>query len=198
VARRIEEQARREREAECKRLLTAAGIPRRHAEVVAFDGAGWLAKRDKVADLLGQGVIAALVGPRGTGKTQMAVDLIRRQCAAGRSARYVKAMDVFLAVREAFNSDKVTESEQARKFIAPALLVIDEYSVRGESAWEDRLLTHIIDRRYDDRHDTLLISNQTSQEFQTAAGASIVSRMHETGGIIDCTWGSYRTRSEGA
>lgn len=178
-----------------RRLLVAARIPDRHAGVSDFDGAEWLVARDRLMGRLGTGFIAGMLGNRGTGKTQMAAALIRETCQREASAIYVKAMDLFLDIRRAYQMEDECEADRIATYITPRLLVIDEFGVRGESPWEDRLVTHIIDKRYDAGRDTILISNQTPDEFKTAAGASITSRMSETGGIIECNWPSFRRKA---
>jgi DNA replication protein DnaC len=63
---------------------------------------------------------------------------------------------------------------------------------RGETPWEDRLLTHLIDRRYASEKDTLLITNQSKESFIQSIGPSAASRIVEVGGIVTCDWPSYR------
>jgi DNA replication protein DnaC len=98
-----------------------------------------------------------------------------------------------MALREAYRKDGVTEAEVVRRYVEPTLLIIDAMEVRGETAFEDRLLDHIIDKRYDNMSDTLLITNQTAEAFKNSAGPSIVSRIHETGRKIECVWPSFRS-----
>ena len=78
------------------------------------------------------------------------------------------------------------------RFIHPQLLVIDEAQERGESDWESRMLTHVVDKRYFLQRDTLLISNLKLDEFKASIGTSICSRLIETGGAILADWPSFR------
>jgi len=59
--------------------------------------------------------------------------------------------------------------------------------------WEDRMLTALVDYRYSQKRDTVLISNLKRDEFETSMGNSILSRMVEAGGIIECGWPSFRS-----
>ena len=77
-------------------------------------------------------------------------------------------------------------------FITPALLIVDELQEAKGSDFESRTLTAIIDGRYDRSVDTLIITNLTADAMGEALGPSIVSRMRETGGAIDCVWPSFR------
>lgn len=144
--------------------------------------------------MVGTGAIIALLGTRGTGKTQMAVCLAQYACFQGLSAMYAKAIDVFIRLRESYRDDK-SESGVIMEFCKPSLLVIDAMENRGETDFEDRLLNHIIDRRYDNMVDTILITNQVQDVFQAMIGPSIVDRICENGGYIECTWGSFRGQS---
>lgn len=179
-------------------VFDAAKIPRRY-KMFEIDetNQGWMEKFRFVQNSLETGCLFALVGGGGTGKTQMAVEIIREMCVRGKSSLYTSAMDVFLAIRETYDNKNLSERGVMGLFRKPRLLVIDETQERSENAWENRLLTWIIDKRYGDMKDTILIANQKPGELESSLGASIVSRMivsrmNETGGIIDCSWGSFR------
>ena len=195
------------------RMVQEAKFSNRH---MAFNGPfkdeEWNEKAATVEDKLGSGALLALVGSRGTGKTQMAhravvlhsewiikstsdddVICFPVKVMSLYSATYTRAMNIFIALRGSYNKDSGTSEEQIiRDHCRPKLLIIDEMHERGESTWEDRILTHIIDTRYGDMKDTILISNQTVGEFAQQVGPSIISRLTETGGIIVCDWDSFR------
>jgi len=54
------------------------------------------------------------------------------------------------------------------------------------------MLTALIDYRYSQMRDTVIISNLKREAFTASMGASVVSRMIEAGGIIECNWPSFR------
>lgn len=176
-------------------LFAASQVPARHSTFEKPLQGPWLDSLVKVGDRLGSGFIYAVLGTRGTGKTQLAVSLVRQNSFERyKSSLYVKALDVFIALREAYRKDGDSESKIIKQFTKPSLLIIDAMEERGDTPFEDRLLNHIIDKRYDNLTDTLLITNQTPEAFATSAGPSIVSRIHETGDKIICDWESYRKR----
>ena len=142
---------------------------------------------------IGTGAIVVLLGGRGRGKTQMATCLIAESRFNAKSALYVKAIDVFLKIRSSYRSDEYSERDVVKEYCAPQLLVIDAIENRSESAFENQTLNHIIDRRYDDLNDTILITNQEPGPFATSVGPSIMSRIEETGGLVVCDWDSFRT-----
>jgi len=134
----------------------------------------------------------ALVGKRGTGKTLMAVKIILAAVQKmGMFARYETAMNIFLKLRDGYKHNH-SELDLIADFINPPILAIDAMEVRGETKFENQILDHIIDQRYSSMRDTLLISNQGKEEFIVSAGPSIISRLKETGGIVECNWESFR------
>jgi len=184
----------------CARVFERAGFSKRHAAKKIEKGdTAWHDKCETIACALNDGALLVLVGKRGTGKTQMVVDASKRFLKSrevGSEApeiMYTKAIEVFVELRGSYRDDS-SLSEQAiiKNYCRPQVLIIDEMHERGESSWEDRILTHIIDTRYGGMKDTILISNQKINEFKEQLGPSIMSRLTETGGMIDCDWDSFR------
>lgn len=155
------------------------------------DEGRWLEKLAICRKQMGTGCLLALVGLRGNGKTQMAVELIREACLK-RNARYATAMDFFMDVKAAYREDGADERSVIDRFVQPDLLVLDEAHERGNTDWEGRLLTYLMDQRYGKCKDTVLIANMSREAFVESVGPSIASRMSETGGVVECDWGSFR------
>lgn len=156
--------------------------------------------------LQGKGAIVALVGPRGTGKTYIASQfVIDRLWAEHGTARctwshYTK-LTTLVAKLKAFYGDfgtiEMERLEQYRAFLTQSLdlLIIDElHEVADDSRHKDRILSDILDARYSAKKDTLLISNQSAEEFARTTNPSILSRLNEHGGIISCSWESFRDK----
>lgn len=180
-----------------QRLLSEANLPERHLRAVnAEECDEWIRARDSIVSRVGRGFSVALLGGRGTGKTQLGVHVLVGGCLANRSARYAKAMDFFLAVRATYKSEEKSELDAVAEFVGPLMLVLDELQVRGESEFEDRMLTYMLDKRYDAMKDTILIANLTPEEFEASMGYSIADRMVEAGGVIVCNWKSFRKASQ--
>lgn len=178
-------------------ILSKAGLPKRHLMPFIPSGDGWLKIEERLKARRGSGFIIALCGPRGTGKTQLATSLAREAASHGKGSMYQTAMGFFLDIKESFDG-KRSEKDVIARYCATALLILDEMQERGETAWEDRLLTHLIDRRYGAEKDTLLITNQTKESFLQSIGESVASRISETGGIAVCNWPSFRENREDA
>lgn len=192
-AARDAEDARR-RDQDVEDLIRAAKMPARHAGFnLAATSGPWREKFDMLLGRSGKGYLVALLGPRGTGKTQLAVELMRECCRRMNKARYLTATEFFMDVKSTYRPDsRMDEKAVVTLYRSPRLLVIDELGRRAETEWEDRLLFELIDGRYRDLKDTILLSNQTSKAFVDSIGPSLASRVTETGAIVECNWQSFR------
>lgn len=180
--------------------LEKQGFPKRHLEApyrFAANGRGSFPEvYRQVTDLIRDrnGTLIALIGPRGTGKTQLAVDVAVRWFEAGLpKPRYVRAWDLVAWLREASNDGKWTGASVTNWQICP-LLVIDEIGKLRDSEWTDLVLEHLLDVRYGKGLDTMLVSNayqchggNPSEPFAELMGLSIVNRIHETGQVFTMT-----------
>ena len=184
--------------------FVATGAPKRHRRWTAegkLSGTcqyhAWYNTFTKVHALYGTGFLVALCGPRGTGKSQIGVELIRHAIEQEDKALYIRAMDLFIDLKSTYGSKDRAENERTvlDRLLKPNLLVIDELSEGSDSEFERRMLTYLIDVRYGEAKDTLLIANYTRQTigtFEQRVGDSCVSRLNETGGILWCDWASFR------
>lgn len=164
------------------------------------------------------GAIVAMVGPRGTGKTTIAAALaakrlwedwdkareiqsyttsLERRPVPRRISLYRKLSAVvarFKAFYGDFGTIEMAQLESERAHLASVeLLIIDELAeVEDDSRHKDRILTDLLDLRYADRRDTILISNQTKADFAASINPSVASRIAEHGCVIRCEWQSFR------
>lgn len=193
--RKAEEEAA-SRRARVNELRYSWNIPKRHFELKEADRtAEWGAVEKKLTERIGKGYLMALVGVRGAGKTQLGVEVAKETTNRLKSALYCTAMEFFLDIKSSYRKDADrSESDVIYDYTRPLFLIIDEFAKRGETDWENRLLFHVLDKRYQDCKDTLLIVNQEKKDFNEMIGPSLASRMQETGGIIECNWKSYRTK----
>lgn len=184
------------------KALTDGGFPALHQRTYRegrLSGGEWAMKAEILHNHIAScdGCLVALVGPRGTGKTQMATVAAakyqKRMIPKGLVgiARYVRTMEFFMAVKDAYASS-TSERDAFEPYTRPRLLVLDEVQVRNESKWEDNALTYLVDTRYGDCKKTILISNQTPEGFSESMGDSIMSRLSESGSVILCNWKSFR------
>lgn len=209
-----EEEACWFREQELIPHIEAAGVPERF-----WDDCPWTEPKQRavygavLSRLTGKGAIIALVGKRGTGKTTIAAEVVKelfRRFYKWKFARaedrdgktpighgiYRKTIDVVGRLQPLYDNQGTIDMEallEMRDELASfGLLILDEIHDAIELRSTDRTLTDLLDRRYASRKDSLLISNQTEQEFRQTINPSILSRLAEHGLIIPCEWGSFR------
>lgn len=191
---RINSYAREQHARDVQQLRLGWNAPNRQLANREIDRSGaWGTKESELRKILGTGFLVALVGGRGPGKTQMSVELMKHATSKLQSAYYDTLTGLFLDIKATFKKDsRDTEGEVVQKMVKPSFLVIDEVGKKSDGEWENRIFFEIIDRRYREMRDTLLISNHAKEQFVQAIGESLASRMQETGGIVECTWESFR------
>jgi DNA replication protein DnaC len=183
------------------------GFPTRYRDQGSPTGERWLAEYAKAKAMTEAGGIVMFYGLRGTGKSRMAYEVAknanlpkrmfpastRTSFTKTRPAIYRSAMRIFIDLRDTYRRDSETsEKELMDAYAGAALLVIDEAQERGETDFENRKLTAIVDARYADARPTIIIGNYTRQQFAENLSDSIIDRVRENGGGINFDWESYR------
>lgn len=150
------------------------------------------------------GAIIALVGQRGVGKTTIAGQLIIKRVMNEsllpweRVPPYRKMSDLlatFKALYADFGARDMDELLARHNRLCSSdnpFLVIDELHDCEDQKIKNRFLTDTLDKRYANLVDTIVISNQTPEEFVATTSDSVLSRIKEHGRVIHCTWESWR------
>jgi DNA replication protein DnaC len=200
------------RECDKQTISSHIDFPERHRAQVDLVGGEWTKTYEKALEVANACAIVALIGGRGTGKTQMAWEIARNVRLTNvnklttengfskrfeRPAIYRTAMDIFLELRSTYSpTSKKTEWDLMKEYENAALLVIDEINVSTGSAFEDLKITAIMDKRYKKLRPTILIGNVDIQQFTDRMGKSVINRIEEDGIILSCNWQSYRTKTK--
>lgn len=193
ASKRREAREAEERSARIRELRTRWNAPRRHALRDPARAGPWGENLAAVETRLGKGVLIALIGPRGTGKTQMAVELMKTVTALGKPALFRSTAEFLMQLKVCYRDEAgVTEVDVFKAHRKPSLLVLDEFTRRFETEWENQVLFELLNQRYADLTDTVLIGNLGRVEFEAHLGASLLSRLQEGGGIVECDWHSFR------
>jgi len=199
------------RESDKQTIASFIDFPERHRAHTELVGDEWTATYQKALQTANECGIVALIGGRGTGKTQMAWQIAKNvklqnvntvnydsgfSKAINRPAIYRTAMDIFLELRSTYapKAEK-TEWQLMKEYENAALLVIDEINVTTGNNFEDLKMTAIMDKRYQRLRPTILIGNVDLQQFSDRMGKSVINRIEEDGIILSCNWPSYRTKT---
>ncbi len=154
----------------------------------------WETLRQTLVSKLGTGLMCALVGVRGNGKTQLGVEIIRAATEKGWTGYLVRSTRLMMRIKGAINSSGSPE-DVIEEYIGYRVLVIDEIEKGIGTGYESQMFFELLVSRSEKgtRRDTILISNETDEEaFRSVIGDSLGSRMNANGGIIRCGWPSYR------
>lgn len=192
-----------------RRLYESANAPELHTEQSKrglMPHPEWDQARRQVLDVVtkpGAGILLALIGTPGSGKTQIGVEAMRAHLLAhGKPIRYEVLADLFAICREAYGKKATrTEMQILRDFTSPALLVIDEIDKRGGTPSEQNLLHRVLDKRYRSlNRPTLLIGNVDSAEklgevldgFAGHGIGPLFDRLRHKGGIVEASGWNFR------
>ena len=185
------------------------GFPKRYENAPLAVGDGWLAHYRQGLATVDSGGIVVMYGAHGTGKTRMAWEIARKcvpqdaHFAVGgigwnaarkeRPAIYTTAVGLFLEIRDTFRTEsEFSEMQVVKKHTDAGLLVIDEVQERGETDFENKKLTTIIDARYAYERPTILITNYSREKLAATLSPAVLDRIRENGCGLHFDWDSFR------
>ena len=175
-------------------LLIHSGVPKR------FLGAKLSDFKANIKFDLDSGDGFYITGPRGTGKTHMAVGLLRHyllhkkpeivipdEPVAGippaiigeSNSKFIPVTELLLRIRTTFNERNGSESEMdiISEYSGCPVLVLDDLGVEKTSEWSMQTLYTLVDRRYRDEMKTIITSNMTLDELAERVDDRIASRI---------------------
>ena len=140
--------------------------------------------------------MVVLCGDRGTGKTQMMVEAMREWYVRGgnsRTCRYCTSTHIALALSPFRPRHEQMEKARSR-YCGTGLLCIDEWQ-RAEAlgAPTKMSILDILDHRYGAKRPTIIATNEMPDSWARTTDPSLVDRVRETGGTVECDWESFRT-----
>jgi DNA replication protein DnaC len=149
---------------------------------------------NSIGDNLERGRSAVFLGSPGTGKTHLAVGILRHVLEKGGTGKYTTAIDLLARVKSTYNPNATeTETVALAVFILPDLLVIDEMGRNSDTTYSTQQLFHVLNCRYNEFKSTILISNMSKAEFQKLIGEALTDRIRENGGrAFEFNWASQR------
>jgi len=186
-------------EDEIVRFLSYCRVPKLYlsARREQIDAATWQSVQPFLA-----GKSLYLWGPTGSGKTHLAIALMREDWIAKPSRRpvFVKAPMMLLEIRKAFStppSEQTGDSEQAiiNRYSTADLLVVDDIGTEKVSDWAIQTLSVIIDQRYSEMRRTLVTSNLSLEDLSNRIGDRTASRLYGMSAIVKLSGSDRRMRS---
>ena len=189
-------------------LTTLSRIPRRYDECTfdsyfplnpAQEAALMFARR--VADEYPNLEIGLLfIGTCGVGKTHLAVAILKALLEKNIPCLFYDFRDLLKEIQDSWNRDTQTsEMEILSNLYEAEVLVLDELGASKPTEWVKDTMTHIINKRYNDKKVTIFTSNyldQKSNQFDETlterVGERLRSRLHEMCKVVSITGDDYR------
>lgn len=134
------------------------------------------------------------VGNPGTGKTTLAIAIIKKVLEDGHTAIFTSMSDIAYAIKETFNNEGKSERKVLEDFIDIDLLVIDECGITTNEFNNDKL-NYIVNKRLEQCNPTIIITNQLSG-LENRIGSRVYSRMNMSNFILNFNWQDYRKKSK--
>lgn len=138
------------------------------------------------------------VGDYGRGKTQAATMILMAGAEAGHQVERVKWGQFVRRVRATYNRDsKLNEDDLISALIAPHLLLLDDVGAADKhSDHNERLLTSVIDERYDRGRPVILTTNLGRGELEEHLGGRAFSRLWNKADTVVFDGPNYRELRE--
>lgn len=187
--------------------MRAAGIPERFAEASVWNWShamdqqrrAWEVAREYVSALdlaLQTGRSLVFCGATGTGKTHLAIGVLRHVLEKGGTGLYTTAADLVGSIRATYarGADR-TEQQVIDELVRVDVLVIDEIGRGLDTVHETTQLFRVLDGRYRRAcKPVLLVSNLTKPKLQEFLGDALTDRLREGGGaLLVFDWASQRS-----
>lgn len=161
------EKAVAHRRANIELILTKAGVPPRYKDCSQATYQG------KYPNIMP----AYICGPIGTGKTHLAVALLRDHILECETqtlppVRFVRMVDLLKEIRQTFKEDSQVNEQDLLIYygLEVELLVLDDLGVEKITDWVLQTLYDLIDKRYVELKSTIITSNIPLKDFERLYG----------------------------
>jgi len=156
---------------------------------------------------LAEGMGLTLTGNVGTGKTHVAVGLVKLACGLGVEARFLTMAELLGAIKSTYDRDREASHRRGRSGATSEadllddlaelpLLALDDLGSENPTRWvRDRLYT-LINRRYLAGRPMIVTTNLSLEALADRLGERTVSRLWGTSLVINFRGADYRERAK--
>ncbi len=150
---------------------------------------------DRMETMLRETRGLVLYGSVGTGKDYLLAAALYHVAGAGIPAGFVSGEDLYLRVRDSFDTGEREDAILHRLQEPVVLGISDPVGTRGElSDWNARVLARVLDRRYRAMRPTWLTLNATNEDDARKKLTPLIwDRFQDAAEIVPCFWQSFRS-----
>ncbi len=200
------------RRCECRKSsgarAAAARIPKRY-EACSFDSYFPLNQSQEAAVTFARQIAEGypsveigllFLGTCGVGKTHLAVAILRVLLEKNINCLFYDFRDLLKEIQDTWNAQKGTsEMDVLSPVYSAEVLVLDELGASKPTEWVKDTMTHVINKRYNDRKVTIFTSNYLDakanpydETLQERVGERLRSRLHEMCKVVPIVGEDYR------
>lgn len=186
--------------------IREANIPQRFAEATVWNWHHSMDQQHRVWSwardycnayeiVIETGRCGVLLGSTGTGKTHLAIGVLRHILEKGGTGYYTTAIDMLGRIKATYSrgSDE-SETKVVDMLTSVDLLVVDEVGRQLDTSYEVSQLFRVLDRRSSNLRPTLIVSNLSKLALAEFLGDALLDRLREGGGaLLVFDWASQRS-----
>jgi len=175
-------------EAEKTQIQNWMDIPLRYHSVL-FNQLKDMAETMQYAkDMSHAGHSIVFTGSCGTGKTHLAVCLMRRiwiknyNMSQDKTPLYKSYPDLLTAIKQSWTGNPADEYRWIDRLVNAPVLLLDDLGIGNHTDWSRSIVYQVIDKRYRERLQTIITTNLTLDKLAEVIDDRIASRLSD--GII--------------
>ena len=179
-------------------MLRGIGVGKRH-EACSFDSYQGKEKTvNACKEFIENPADIVLTGVPGTGKTHLAVAILRELVEGKKiknemDARFIPVPELLAEIRASYRDGGPDEREIIDNYSRLPFLVLDDLGAEKTTEWSITTLYLIIDRRYRNMRPTIITTNLSLEQIAKALSERISSRL-ASGKVLLLTGQDYRMK----
>jgi DNA replication protein DnaC len=142
---------------------------------------------------LAEGMGLTLTGRVGTGKTHVAVGLVKLACGLGIEARFLTMAELLGLLKSTYDG-RGRETTLLDELTALPLLALDDLGTENPTPWAQDRLYNLVNRRYLAKRPIIATTNISLDDLANRLGERTISRLWGASLVVSFRGADYRER----